>query len=206
MQGELQKTLEGHYTNPATNPHLLPLADQIMAKVRPQIEARFAGAGAGRSGLASRAVSEGMTDALASAAQKNYENERNRQMQAMMFAPQAANQDYMDIAKLSEVGGVREDLAQQGINEQMQRFQFENMAPWEQLGLYNQMIQGTYGGTRTTNQTPQRRSLGANMLGGGLLGGALGYGNLGFQNPWSGAGAGAGIGAGAMGLLGGLMR
>ena len=122
----------------------------------------------------------------------------------MMFAPQAANQDYFDIAKLSEVGGVKEDLSQQGINEAMQRFQFENMAPYEQLGLYNQLIQGTYGGTTTGTSTAPRRSLGSGMLGGAAAGAGVGFlGNqaldLGFNNSEA-----ALYGGLTGGLLGGL--
>lgn len=204
MNTELSNTLSGQYLDASKNPFLMPMADTIRAQVQPAIDARFASAGRFNSGLGARAAAQGVTDALATQAYNNYNNERTNQMRAMMFAPQAAANDYQDIAKLQEVGNVREDLAQQGINEQMQRFTFENMEPWQRLGLYNQLVQGNYGGQTTGTQTMPRRSIGASVLGGGLAGGGLGYlgaSALGAQNPWLYAAGGAGAG----GLLGGLM-
>lgn len=195
MQNELQKTLEGQYL--ANNPQY----EQVAAKVLPQIDARFGASGRSDSALASRAASEGLTAGLADI----YDKERNRQMQAMLFAPQAANQDYYDLAKLSEVGGVKEDLAQQKINEAMQRYQFNNRAPWDTLAMYQGALQGTYGPSNITSSTNQRRSLGSNLLGGGLAGAGLGLGanqlfNLGLSNTTAGVGGGL-IG----GLAGGLL-
>lgn len=204
MNTELQKTLSGGYLDAASNPYLMPMAENIRAQVQPAIDARFAAGGRGQSGLGARAVSQGVTDALATQAYNNYNNERTNQMRAMMFAPQAAMNDYQDIAKLQEVGNVREDLQQQQINEAMQRFQFDNMEPYQRLGLYNQLVQGNYGGQTTGSQTLPRRSVGTNVLGGGLAGGGLGYlasNSLGFSSPWTGAAYGAGGGA----LLGGLL-
>jgi len=207
-QSELAKTISGDYLDVNKNPYLMPMADQIRAEVQPPIDARFGAAGRGQSGLAARAVSQGVTDALASQAYKNYADERTQQMRAMMFAPQMANQDYADIAKLQEVGNVREDVQQQAINDAMNRFSFENMEPWQRLGLYNSLVQGNYGSTTNTASTGQRRSIGSNVIGGAALGGLGGYlgynaigSSLGMTSPWQTAGLGAAGG----GLLGGLM-
>ncbi len=203
-QGELTNTLSGQYLDASQNPYLMPMADNILAKVLPGINSRFAQSGRGVSGLGARAAAEGATDALGTQAFNNYNAERTRQMQAMMFAPEMANQDYTDFQKLQEVGNVREDLQQQGINEDMQRYQFQNMEPYQRLGLYNQLIQGNYGGQTTTAQTQPRRSIGAGAVGGAALGGAAGYAAqnaLGFSSPWQSAA----LGAGAGGLAGGLL-
>lgn len=205
MNAELSKTLGGEYLDASKNPYLMPMADQIRAKVQPAIDARFGAAGRSQSGLGARAVSQGVTDALATQAYQNYNNERTNQMRAMMFAPQAAMNDYQDIAKLQEVGNVREDLAQQGINENMQRFSFENMEPWQRLGLYNQLVQGNYGGQTTGSQTMPRRSVGSSVLGGGMMGAGAGYlaGNA-FPGLGLSPMQGALYGGGAGGLLGGM--
>lgn len=199
-QQNLTDTLNGKYLDINTNPYLMPAADQIMAKVLPQVNAQFAGSGRGNSGLAARAASQGATDALGGLAFQNYNAERTNQQRSALLAPQLAQQDYADAARLGEVGSVREDFAQQGINEAMQRQQFENMAPWNQLGLYNSLIQGSYGGTTNQTQTLPRRSVGAGVLGGGLAGGGLGY----LLGPSLGltGGQGAAYGAGAGSLLG----
>jgi uncharacterized membrane protein YebE (DUF533 family) len=203
-QSELTKTIRGDYLDANNNPYLQAGSDAVLAKVLPQIDARFGASGRGQSGLAARAASQGATDALGGLALQNYNNERTNQMRGMMFAPQMAQQDYADAARLGEVGGVREDFSQQGINDAMQRFQFENMAPWQQLGLYNSMVQGNYGGTTQSSQTMPRRSIGAGVLGGGLAGASagalLGGANLGFS-PMTGA-IGGGLGGS---LLGGFL-
>ena len=117
------------------------------------------------------------------------------------MAPQAANQDYTDIAKLSEVGAARENQNQQQINEDVARFEFEQLAPWEKLGLYNQFIQGNYGGTTTSTG----RGVGAPM-GASVLGGALGGAGIGGQVGGGQGAAFGGLAGGGLGILSGLWQ
>lgn len=201
-QGQLTSTLRGDYLD-AGNPYMSQMMDSVSAQVRPRIDAQFANSGRYGSGAHANAAASALADTAGKLAYQNYGDERANQIRGMLFAPQLAQQDYFDAAKLAEVGGVREDLAQQGINEQMQRFQFENMAPWQQLAMYQNMIQGNPGSVQTGTTTQPRRSLGAGLLGGGMVGGGLGYmlGNeLGLTNT-----QGALLGAGAGGLLGGFL-
>lgn len=202
-QSNLTDTLSGKYLDVNQNPYLMPAAEGIMAKVLPQINSQFASSGRGNSGLASKAAAEGSTAAIGNLALQNYSNERQMQNQAALLAPQLSQQDYADAARLGEVGSVREDLSQQGINEQMQRYQFNQMAPYDKLGLYNSLIQGNYGGSQTGQSTnTQRRSIGSGVLTGAAGGGLLGYGlsgSLGLDGGMAAAG-GAGLG-GLLGLL-----
>lgn len=201
-QGQLTSTLQGDYLN-AGNPYMGQMMDTVAGQVRPRIDAQFAQSGRYGSGAHANAASSALANTAGQLAYQNYGDERQNQLRAMLFAPQLAQQDYFDAAKLAEVGGVREDLSQQGINEQMQRFQFENMAPWQQLAMYQNMIQGNPGSVNTSTTTQPRRSLGAGMIGGGVAGGGLGY-MLGDSLGLTG-GQGALLGAGAGGLLGGLL-
>jgi hypothetical protein len=122
-----------------------------------------------------------------------------------MLAPGAQQADYLPAAKLAEVGAAQQDQQQQAINDAMQRYQFNQQAPYQQLGLYNSLVQGNYGANTNTTATSQfaPRSIGAGMLGGAATGGALGYlgsnalGLTGTQGALGGAAAG--------GLLGGLL-
>jgi hypothetical protein len=201
-QGELMKTLSGDYLDAAKNPYLTAASDSIMAKTLPAINSRFAASGRGQSGLGARAAGEGVSSAMAQAAMQNYNNERTNMQRAQLFAPQLANQDYFDIAKLGEVGAARESADQQGITEAMNRFNFQNQAPWQQLQNYMGMIQGNYGGTQTGTSVGPRKSVGAGLLGGGIAGAGLGYlggKELGFD-PVKGALAGGGLGS-LLGLL-----
>lgn len=196
-QDELTKTLSGDYLS-AGNPYFGQMADRITAKVLPGIDSRFAASGRMGSGLHGRAVGEGLGDAIGSLAYQNYGDERTNMMRGMMFAPQMAQQDYFDIAKLAEVGGLREDQAQLGINDEMARFDFSQMEPWQRLGLYNSLIQGNYGGESSSTNSIQlpRRSVGAGMLGGAASGAGMG---MMVGGPW-----GAAVGGG-LGLLSGLL-
>lgn len=198
-QNQVQSTIEGDYLN-AGNPYFGQMAERVRAQVQPQIDARFATAGAAGSPLANRALGLGLGDALGSLAYQNYGDERQRQLQGSLVAPELANQDYYDIAKLGEVGATKENLQQQQINEQVARHEFAQMEPWERLGLYNQMIQGNYGGTSESQSSGGQRA----PVGAGLLGGALGGAGIGGQfGGQSGAAIGGGVGGG-LGLLSGL--
>ncbi len=197
-QNQIGATLAGDYLS-SGNPHFSQMADRVTAKVRPGIEARFAGSGRLNSGLASRALGEGLGDAIGQLAYQSYNDERTNQMRAAMFAPQAAQQDYFDIAKLAEVGGSREDLAQQAINEAVSRHNFAQQEPWQRLGQYSSIVQGSSPGGETSAYTTSpgyRRNVGTGMLGGAATGAGLGF-MMGGGNPYY-AGAGAGLG----GLLG----
>jgi hypothetical protein len=198
----LQDTLSGKYLDINSNPYLMPAANNILASVLPQVNSQFAASGRGNSGLASRAASQGATDALATQAFNNYNAERTRQMQAAQLAPAAMQADYLPAAKLAEVGAAQEDVTQQGINDAMQRFQFNQQAPYQQLGLYNSLIQGNYGGSTsgTTATTLPPRSIGAGLIGGGVAGAGLGYlagnalGLTGAQGALLGGAGGAALG------------
>lgn len=187
-QGELTKTLSGGYLDPTSNPAFQKAAGDIQSRLAGMYSA------AGRYG--SGAMANQANEALATLAAQSYGQERENMMRGMMFAPQLAQQDYFDVAKLAEVGSTREDLAQQAINDAMARFNFSQSEPWQRLALYNQFIQGNYGGqsTSTTTATP-RRQIGSGLLSGASTGAGIGM----MFGPWGGL-AGAGIG-GLLSLL-----
>lgn len=176
-QSELTKTLSGDYLS-AGNPHFSAMMDRVASDLRPRMDAQFASAGPGgyASGLHQNAMASALADAGSQLAYQNYGDERNRQVQGMLFAPQLAQQDYFDASKLAEAGGVREDLEQQRINDAMQRHQFAQTEPWQRLQMYNNLIQGNVGGQSESTTTTPRRSLGASdLIGGGLgIAGLLG--------------------------------
>jgi hypothetical protein len=116
-----------------------------------------------------------------------------QQVVAGQTAQQLANQAYTDAAALSEAGGVKDDYQQQLINADIDRYNYESQQPLTALSNYNQLIQGTYGGTSTTTGQQQRGSLLGGALGGAASGAALGS----MFGP-----VGTGVGALAGGLLG----
>jgi hypothetical protein len=174
-QNQLTSTLQGDYLS-AGNPYFSQMFDPVAGEVRSRIDSQFNRSGNYGSSAHMNAVASGLSNAASQLAYQNYQGERENQMKAGLLAPQIAQQDYFDASKLAEVGGVREDLSQQGINEQMARHDFYQMEPWQRLQLYNNLIQGNVGGTTTSETTAPRRSLGF----GDILGGASSLGGLGL--------------------------
>ena len=144
-------------------------------------------------------------DAFAS----QYGDERQRQMQAGALAPALAGQDYTDINAMLGVGDVYRNAMQQELQGSMDRFNFEQQAPWQRLNLQNQIYSGAspYSqATQTQSGNPLMGAIGGGMLGygamqglagmtGGMVPGLAGMGTMGALLPWVGGGA----------LLGGLL-
>lgn len=185
---ELQRTLNGDYLHGGAG---FNAAFQAAAnKIQPMVQSGFNQGGRLNSGLSRVAETQALGDAFAG----QYGAERNHQLQAMLFAPQAAQSDYQDLSALMGVGDAREDQAQLGIDQSRQKHEFEQMEPSERLARYMAMINGNYGMSGQTSSQPFRGSRGGRVFGGALGGASAGapFGPL-----------GAGIGA-AVGGLGGL--
>jgi len=99
-----------------------------------------------------------------------------------------------------DVGAQRQGLAQMGINDSMNAYNFNQNADWDQLGRYQTMLGGNFmgfGGSSSVPTTGSNRALGA--LGGAASGAAIGA-ELGSPAGFWGAGTGAAAG-GLIGLL-----
>jgi hypothetical protein len=146
----------------------------------------------------------------------NYAQERQNQMQAAglgnqligtqgdiargaaALAPTAAQFDYNNANQLINVGGAVEGKAGEVLGDSMNRFNYYESLPNDQLARYIAAIQGNYGGTQSSTQNVDGNPL-AGALGGGLA--AYGIGSsipalAGLAGPW-------GLAGGA--ILGGLL-
>jgi hypothetical protein len=203
-QNQLQRTLSGEYLN--ANPFL---DAQINAATRGTTQ-RFAEtvmpsvqSSLGRSGRygnnaatqqlftnAQRTLAQQLADTEANIRGANYQNERGFMNQAIGQAPALAAQDYADLGKLAMVGEERQNMAQRGINEAMQRYQYENTIDQQKLDQFLARITGIspQAGQIGTTVAPRQGSntfgqllgigaqLGGAALGSPWLGTALGYG------------------------------
>lgn len=165
---QLTNTLNGNYLygNPGFNAAYQAAASQII----PQVGSVFGGANRLHSGLAQTAVAQGLGNAFAGL----YGQERNNQLQAAAFAPQAANQSWTDIGHLAAVGGLQDVMNQNQLSDQVNRFNYNQNLPFQQLQRYAGFANGipNSGGTQTT-QAPQPGML-QSILGGGMAGAGLG--------------------------------
>lgn len=97
------------------------------------------------------------------------------------------------IEGLLAAGGLLEGYGQNAIDDAVARWNFDQQAPWENLGRLGSFITGNYGtegtstqtGTRTGSGTDTQRS--RNSVFSNLLGGAMTLGGLGW-NPFGGGG------------------
>lgn len=138
---------------------------------------------------------------------QGYEGAQNRQLQDLVsqrgfqqgllgYASPLAAQDYADLAALRDAGSAYDTQSQAVLNDQINRYNYEQNAPGMTLDAYIQRLQGMPGSTSTTQLPTQYRNTGT-----GLLGGALAGAQLGSVIP----GIGTGIGALGGAILGGLL-
>lgn len=163
-QNEMTRTINGDYLTGGAG---FDAAYQAAAnRIIPQVASTFGVAGRGGSGLAQAALGQGLSDSFAGL----YNDERQRQLQASAMAPSLAAQDYADIGQLANVGAAREGLAQNQLQDQINRFNYNEQLPYTMLNNYISMLNGQPGGFGTTTATAPGAGMAQNLIGGGLLG------------------------------------
>lgn len=189
-QGELQKTISGGYLDPTQNPAWQTMMDGVTN----QVNSQFGAAGRTGSGANAEALARGITQGGAGI----YDQERQRQMQAQLFAPTMANQDYYDAGMLGQVGQQQEQQSANYLTDSMNRYNYNQSKPWDNLNKYSAILNGYggLGGTSSVTAPAAQTNAAASGLGGAMAGGQLGS----MFGPW-GAGIGA-VGGGLLGIFG----
>jgi len=207
--GYYQSVMQGDYLN--SNPYLDQTFNRMADTVASNVNARMGLAGRTGSG----AATDVMTDSLGQLANQvygqNYQMERDRQSQAAqglsgvtdqalrgaLLSPQLGASRYADAQALQGVGGAYEDMAGQYVQDQLNRWNFSQQAPWDVLQQYGNFAMGIggMGGTQQSTAPRQRGGL-AGAVGGGLSG-------LGAAGAFGATGP-VGWGLGALGALGGF--
>ena len=176
-QGELTKTLNGDYLN--SNPYIdatynkaaKGVTQNYNEVVNPGIDSAFTKAGRFGSGAyaqarnsADRTLGTSLSDLATNVYGQNYANERQNQVQGQLYAPDLANQDYYDINQLSSVGDYKTNLAQQQIDADREKYNYNANKDQAALQQYMDLIQGNYGGTQSQSN-PYYRNSGASGIG-----------------------------------------
>lgn len=109
-----------------------------------------------------------------------------RQLQAAAMAPELAAQDFADIQRLIDLGQMQEGYQELALADAMNRFNFQQAAPYSALQSYLSAAFGSPMGAQTS------QPIFRNQLGGGLSGGLAGAALAGQAgiNPLVGAGLG----------------
>lgn len=181
-QNELTRTMSGQYLgegnpyfNNAMNAAYQPLLEKFQQNIAPTIAGQFSlagryGSGGHQSALnqATNDLTRNMADAAAKARYGDYNAERQRMTQGMLFAPDLANQDYADLERLGYVGGVREGMQQNAINDSMARWNYNERAPFDWASEYLNVLNSSPFGTQKSTTTGGGGSPFLQTAGGGL--------------------------------------
>jgi hypothetical protein len=170
---------QGQYVPPAQSGLLTGAIQRALDPVQARVESQLAQRGRLGSGAAADYMTRALGDVAANVAYRDFDTQRRLGLQAAQLAPSMAAADYSDISRLQQVGAAREAQAERGIQEAMQRYQYEQNAPMTQLAQYQNLIAGFPQGTTSTQITPYYEpSTGQKFLGGAAaLAGALGDGS-----------------------------
>ena len=110
-----------------------------------------------------------LTDVAGKLAYQNYADERARQAAATAAAPSMAEADYGDIQRLLAIGQGREGYAQTALQDQINRYNYEQNLPQAKLqsflsGVYGAPSGGISTSTQPIYSNPSQQALG-NLLG-----------------------------------------
>jgi hypothetical protein len=200
---ELGKTLNGQYLGDS-NPYINTVVNDAAGDINQAVGSNFAKGGRFGSNAFVDTVADKVGDMSGNVRFQNYNAERQNMQRGLALAPQVQGMQYADAQQLGQVGQAYQGQTQLGIDEAMNRHNFEQNKDESALANYSSLISGLgssgYGTTQSTSPT-SGGSTGANIIGGGAMG--YGLGEAFSDNkyaPWIGAGLGA-LGGG-LGLFG----
>jgi hypothetical protein len=131
-------------------------------------------------GQATEATGRALGDVAANIAYSGYEGERARQQQAIsqqigaaQIAPQIYGQQFLPSQQLGQVGAAQETIQAQPLQEAMQRFQYSQQIPYQQLSGFLSSVYGTPMAGSQYQSAPQTNQFGQ-FTGGLTTGAALG--------------------------------
>jgi hypothetical protein len=86
----------------------------------------------------------------ASGVSDNYNNERNRMIEAMQLTPALEEARYIGSDKMAQQGQYQDDYLQQVLDSDVDRWDSEQNAPYTALQRFMGLVQGNYGGTSSS--------------------------------------------------------
>jgi len=188
-QTSAQNTLSGQFLDPNSNPHLRsamdaatrPVIDNYMKNIAPGLDSTFSAAGRygsnsmidARQGAATD-LSRAVGDITSNMAYQNYGDERQRQIQAGLYANDLANQDYMDINNLGLAGQGFDQHNQALIDANVDKYNYNANKDFNWISQNLGLLNGAVGGSQTTTQKAASPNLFTSALGGGLAGFGVG--------------------------------
>lgn len=190
----LSGTINGDYLTADSNPYLKGAVDQALNGVQGRVNSQFSGNNYGSSAH-EQWLGQNLANTALPIYAQNYQNERNNQLQASMYAPGLVNSN---IANLNASGQQQQALNQSlndlGYNEYQQALGY----PYQQLNTVGSALGASSGYGTSTGPNPYQ----TNRLAGALGGAAAGAGIASSIPAIASTGYGIPIAAG-LGLLAG---
>lgn len=190
--------MSGQYLTPESNPYLAQMAtaasqaarDQFLTSSIPGLSNRFGMSGrTGSPGMAnayeqlSAGYGRGIADIATNLYGTAYENERQRQQEMAMFAPDLLQARTGMYGAGLEAQDILNEQRQRELTDRYNRFMFEQKAPSEALDRYLRSVSGNFGQQTTQTEQVMTPEVWTQVLGGlgvlsqtGLLSGILGAG------------------------------
>lgn len=190
--------MSGQYLSPSSNPYLSDMVtaasraaqDQFLTQSIPGLSSRFGMSGrTGSSGMGnafnqlSAGYGRGIADIATNMYGTAYENERQRQQEMAMFAPDLLQARTGMYGAGIEAQDILNEQAQRELTDRVNRFNFEQQQPSDALQRYLKSVSGTFGQQTTNTEQVMTPEVWTQVLGGlgvlaqtGLLGGILGAG------------------------------
>lgn len=207
-QDVLSNELSSSFLDPSNSPTYRTAMSNAMASAIPAATASFVNGNRSDSGLASAASTSAAANAAGGLAQQEYNNrlgiqnsaaaqaannlltQQANQTKTALVAPAIDQTQIGDLGTALSTAGMNQTDQQNQINANLARFNYGQMLPWNQLGLYENSVAGlgNTGSTGTTTQ-PYFTNPAANVLSAGT---SLGMGaaaiNSAFPNFFSSVG------------------
>jgi hypothetical protein len=143
-------------------------------------------------GLAMRGTQEALANANAQTMMDAYGKGLGAQQGALALAPQTMGMGMQPMDVMGQVGQYNQGIDQQALSADMDRWNYNQQAPYDALNFYNNIVQGNNAWGSSTTAEGGGSSPIAGALGGGLLGASA------ASTPFFASGGGAALGT-AMG-------
>lgn len=150
----------------AGNPYFGNVVGQLAQSIQPQIDSHFNMNGRAGSGANNQAFASALANTAGQMAYSNYNDQSTNQLKAMLEAPGISQGNFNDIAQLGAAGAQQQAFNQLPITQALNKFQFQQDAPFLQAQRYQSLLgQPVQGGG--TNTVPYFTNPAANILGAG---------------------------------------
>lgn len=188
----LSSELSSNYLNPWNSPSFQTVVGNTLASAIPAATSSFTNGNRGNSGLETRAATMAATDAVGNLAQNQYQanqaiqnsaqqnaandylTQQGNQIKAMGLAPLIDQTSMGDLTQALQASGMSQTDQQNMIAAAMQRYNYGQMLPWNQLSMFENAITGTGSpGAQTSTQQPYFTNPIGNIAALGSAGAAL---------------------------------